>query len=77
MSRVPHTEADHQNRLGAIHREQRDVSERAHIALRESPGRGHRMPVGDEGASRAGYLGHADHLGQAFTQAHELLVRSR
>ena len=65
VCRVADAKADDQNGPWVAHRQQRHVGERAHVALRERPGRRHRMTVGAEREPLAWHFGHRDHLGEA------------
>ena len=74
MRRVSNAEADDERRARRLHRQQRQVRERAHVALRQRPRRRHRMAVGQQPASARGHVGDLDDLGEPFVEREPAFV---
>ena len=58
--------AQHEDALRVVERQQRHVRHRAHVALRQQLGRGHRMTVGHEHTATVRTVGDGNELGDPF-----------
>ena len=74
---VADAKPDHQHARGGRHRQERDMRQRAHVALVEQRGRRHRVPVGDEAAAPPRHLRHADDFGDPFAKSQQPLAFRR
>jgi hypothetical protein len=75
LRRVSDAEADHQDALGLLHREQRNVCERTHVPLRQPRRRGHRVAVGQQSSAAARHFGDFDDFSDTLSyRQHPLVV---